>query len=98
VIVRRVAEQLMPSLPRFAYNPIDARFPGSPVDLVVFDGLDAGELRRIVFVEVKTATATLTSCERRVRDAIRHGCVEREELRVGCDPAAARDGAGSQRR
>jgi len=33
----------------------DARFLGSPVDLVVFDGLAAGAVRRVVFLEVKTA-------------------------------------------
>jgi hypothetical protein len=47
-------EQLVPYLPDFPFNPKDAQFLGRPVDFVVFDGLDEGDLRRIVFVEVWT--------------------------------------------
>lgn len=81
VTVGKVSEQLVPYLPGFAYNPKDARFLGSPVDLVVFDGLDAGALTRVVFVEVKTGGAALSQRERQVRDAIREGRVEWDELR-----------------
>ena len=52
VITGKVTEHLTPYLPEFKYNPKDARFIGSPIDLIVFDGLDEGDLRRIVFVEV----------------------------------------------
>ncbi len=83
----RVFEQLVPYLPEFPFNPKDARFLGSPVDFVVFDGLDDGQVRRIVFVEVKTAASDLSTRERRVRDAIRSGRVEWSELRAG--PGAA---------
>ena len=76
-------EQLVPYLPEFQFNPKDAQFLGRPVDFVVFDGLDEGEVRRIVFVEVKTGVSTLTTRERRVRDAIRAGRVEWRELRAG---------------
>src|ERR1041385_8912167 len=48
----KVHEQLVPYLPEFGFNPKDARFLGSPVDLLVFDGLDDGELRRGVFLEI----------------------------------------------
>jgi predicted Holliday junction resolvase-like endonuclease len=48
----------------------------------VFDGLDEGDLRRIVFVEVKTGGAKLTTRERLVRDAIRAGRVEWTEIRA----------------
>ena len=54
VTVGKVTEQLLPYLPGFRFNPKDARFLGSPVDLVVFDGLDEGELRGVWFLEVKT--------------------------------------------
>src|SRR5258705_2719732 len=46
VTAGKVHEQLVPYLPEFGFNPKDARFLGSPVDLVVFDGLSAGEGRR----------------------------------------------------
>lgn len=85
VTVGKVVEQLVPYLPHFRFNPKDARFLGSPVDLVVFDGLDEGAVRRVVFVEVKTAGSGLSPRERRIRDAIRAGRVEWEELRVAAD-------------
>lgn len=82
VTIGKVYEQLIPYLPEFRYNPKDARFLGTPVDLVIFDGLDDGEVRRVVFVEVKTGGSTLTGRERQVRDVIEAHAVEWAELRV----------------
>jgi predicted Holliday junction resolvase-like endonuclease len=78
----KVHEQLVPYLPAFPYNPKDVRFLGSPVDLVVFDGLAEGEVQRIVFVEVKTGRSGLTNRERCVRDVVQAREVEWAELRV----------------
>jgi predicted Holliday junction resolvase-like endonuclease len=82
VTAGKVHEQLVPYLPEFGFNPKDARFLGSPVDLIVFDGLAAGDLRRIVFLEVKTGGASLTARERQVRDIIEAREVEWAELRL----------------
>ena len=82
VTAGKVHEQLIPYLPIFPYNPKDVRFLGSPIDLVIFDGLADGDLRRIVFVEVKTGGSGLTHRERWVRDVIDAGDVEWAELRV----------------
>jgi predicted Holliday junction resolvase-like endonuclease len=81
VTAGKVYEQLVPYLPDFPFNPKDVRFLGSPVDFVVFDGLSDGEVTRIVFVEVKTGGAELTTRERRVRDAVRDSRIEWYELR-----------------
>ena len=78
----KVHEQLVPYLPEFGFNPKDARFLGSPVDLVVFDGLSDGDVRRVVFLEVKTGGSALNRRERQVRDAIEARAVEWAELRV----------------
>jgi predicted Holliday junction resolvase-like endonuclease len=78
----KVHEQLVPYLPGCPYNPKDVRFLGSPVDLVVFDGLAEGRLRRIVFVEVKTGSAGLTHRERCVREVVEEREVDWAELRV----------------
>ena len=86
VTTGKVAEQLAPHFPEFPLNPREARFLGSPVDYVVFDGLEAGEVRRIVFVEVKTGGAGLSGRERLVRDAVRAKRVEWIELRAGSGP------------
>lgn len=83
VTAGKVYEQLVPYLPGFPFDPRDVRFLGSPVDLVVFDGLSEGAVRRIVFVEVKTANADLSARERRVRDAVNARRVEWSELRAG---------------
>src|SRR5437868_2525799 len=83
VTVGKVHEQLVPYLPEFGFNPKDVRFLGSPVDLVVFDGLDDGELRRVVFIEIKTGGSALSGRERQVRDGVRARQVAWEELRIG---------------
>ncbi|MBX3146296.1 MAG: hypothetical protein KF785_05955 [Gemmatimonadales bacterium] len=89
VIAGKVAEQLLPYLPGFAFNPKDVRFLGSPVDLVVFDGLSSGALERVVFVEVKTGEATLTRRERQLRDIVAAGGVEWIEWRVALPARSA---------
>jgi len=81
VTAGKVYEQLVPYLPNFPFDPKDVRFLGSPVDFVVFDGLSAGDVTRIVFVEVKTGDAALSSRERRIRDAVQASRVEWYELR-----------------
>jgi predicted Holliday junction resolvase-like endonuclease len=81
VVAGKVVEHLAPYFDGFPYNPKDARFLGSPVDLVIFDGLDEGALREVVFVEVKTGASALTARERAIRDAIKAGRVRWEEYR-----------------
>lgn len=82
VTLGKVYEQLVPYLPDFAFNPKDVRFLGSPVDFVVFDGLADGDVRRVVFVEVKTGDSSLSTRERRVREAVQARHVEWAELRL----------------
>lgn len=81
----RVAEHLAPLLPDFPFAASDARFLGSPVDFVVFDGLGEGVCRRVVLVEVKTGAGRLSRRERLVRDAVREGRVEWQELRLSLE-------------
>jgi len=85
VTAGKVHEQLVPYLPEFGFNPKDARFLGSPVDLIVFDGLAAGDVRRVVFLEVKTGGAPLNTRERQVRDVIEAREVAWAELRLTRD-------------
>ena len=82
VIAGKISEHLAPYMPGFAYNARDVRFIGSPVDLVVFDGLSENALRRIVFVEIKTGASTLSTRERDVRDAILLKQIEWQEFRL----------------
>lgn len=92
VTLGKVTEHFIPYLPDFVYNPKDARFLGSPVDFIVFDGLSDGEIKSVVFIEVKTGASALTTRERRIRDAIQCGKVQWVELRPKLDPTQIETG------
>lgn len=82
VIRGKVTEHLMPYFPEFKYNPKDVRFIGTPVDLIVFDGLSEGDVKQIVFIEVKTGRESAASPrERLVRDCIGNRAVSYEMIR-----------------
>src|SRR4051794_21326271 len=57
VVTGKVTEHLAPCMGAFPYNPKDVRFLGSPIDLVVFDGMSEDNPREIIFLEIKTSTA-----------------------------------------
>jgi predicted Holliday junction resolvase-like endonuclease len=83
VVAGKATEHLAPLLPGFEFDPRDARFLGSPVDFIVFDGLSEGEVHEVVFVEIKTGpSAALTSRERRVREAVDGRRVRFLEVRI----------------
>jgi predicted Holliday junction resolvase-like endonuclease len=82
VIIGKVTEHLLPYMPNFAFNPKDVRFIGSPIDLIIFDGMDNEEVREVVFVEVKTGVSALTKRERQIRDVISAGKVKWLEMRL----------------
>ncbi len=75
VIVGKVTEHLVPHMPIFPYNPKDARFIGSPVDLIVFDGADEGMVRDVIFLEIKTGSSALSVRQKQIRDAVEAGRV-----------------------
>lgn len=75
----KFVEQLAPYLPEFKYDPTEARFIGSPIDLIVFPGLATGEPEEIVIMEIKTGkTSQLTPQERKIRQLIEDGRVRWE--------------------
>jgi len=79
VIRGKVTEHLIPYFPEFEYNPKDARFLGTPVDFIVFDGLSEGEMNKIVFIEVKSGKFdTLSKREKLVRECVDRGKVSYE--------------------
>jgi predicted Holliday junction resolvase-like endonuclease len=82
VIIGKVTEHVAPWLPVFPFNPKDARFIGSPIDMIVFDGCDEDDVRSIVFLEIKTNSSALSRRQRQIRDAIVAGRVEWQELRI----------------
>ena len=89
----KVQEHLAPLLPQFAdrFNLREARFLGAPVDYVVFEGLEEGEIEQVTFVEIKTGRSQLSGRERAIRDAVADGRVAFETLRLGTGPAGEFD-------
>jgi len=87
VTIGKMTEHIVPYLPGFNYNPADARFIGSPIDLVVFDGLGDGDVRKIVFVEIKTGKSSLSTRERDVRQVVQEGKFEWLEIKVNLENA-----------
>ena len=83
----KIAEQLAPVIPGFVFNPADARFIGSPVDYIIFDGLtevsdERKESIRIVFMDVKKGSASLTRTQRVIKRAVEEKAVGWETLRI----------------
>jgi predicted Holliday junction resolvase-like endonuclease len=83
----RIAEQMAPLLPSFGYPPADARFIGSPVDYIVFDGLstvsdEKGSAIRIVFMDVKHGSATLSRTQRVIKKAVEEKAVTWQTLHL----------------
>ena len=89
VLKGKMAEQLAPILPEFEYLPSDAKFLGDPVDYVVFDGYTAfrdGEGRAedidVILIDIKSGGARLTKGQLAIADAIEHGRVRFETIRI----------------
>ena len=76
------SEQLAPFLPDFPFAPTECKFLGKPVDFIVFKGMDKKKIEEIVFVEVKSGKAKLSSQEKNLKEAIKNKKVRWEEYRV----------------
>ena len=79
VLGGKFTEQLAPYLPEFKYDPTEARFIGSPIDLIVFPGLANGNPQEIVIIEIKSGKSRqLTPQGRKIRQLIEDGMVRWE--------------------
>ncbi len=79
VLGGKFTEQLAPYLPEFKYDPTEARFIGSPIDLVVFPGLSSGDPQEIVIMEIKSGkNCQLTPQQQKIRRLIEDGMVRWE--------------------
>lgn len=79
VLGGKFVEQVIPYLPDFRYDPTEARFIGSPIDLIVFPGLASGNPQEIVIIEIKSGKNThLTASEAKIRELIENGMVRWE--------------------
>jgi predicted Holliday junction resolvase-like endonuclease len=76
VRVGQVAENMAPFLNDFKYDPKSCHFLGQPIDYIVY------REDEVVFIEVKTGGAKLSSKQRKIRDNIKNGKVRFEEFRI----------------
>ena len=78
------SEQVAPLLQNFPKDlkASEARFVGKPIDFLFFKGMDEQNITDVVFVEVKTGKSSLSTSERKLRDAIKEKRVEWREYRV----------------
>ncbi|MFC1901523.1 Holliday junction resolvase-like protein [Chloroflexota bacterium] len=81
VLGGKFTEQMAPYLPEFNYDPTEARFIGSPIDLIIFPGLSRGDPQEIVIMEIKSGkNCQLSPQERKIRQLIEEGMVRWELL------------------
>jgi predicted Holliday junction resolvase-like endonuclease len=77
----KITEHLIPFHANFKFNPKDARFIGSPIDLIVFDGVtDERPVVEIHFIEVKTGTSQLSATQRKIKSAVVNKRIEWLEI------------------
>lgn len=63
-------EKVLPTMKDFKLELPDCRVLGDPIDLITFNGLSAGKVNSINFIEVKSGNARLNGHQKSIRDAI----------------------------
>ncbi len=70
VLTGKFSEQISPYFPDFPYEASESRFIGSPIDFIVFKGMNEKEIKEVIFVEVKTGKSKLSKQEKNLKEAI----------------------------
>lgn len=76
VVLGNVNEKIAPLLPNFPYHYKDLMFLWKWVDYIVFDWLSHGNLKKIIFLEIKTNTSTLNKNESMIKQCIEQKRIE----------------------
>jgi predicted Holliday junction resolvase-like endonuclease len=78
----KTLEKLVPFLDNFPYDAHDIRWLGDPIDLVIFDGQSAGDLKQIVLCEVKSGMGRLTRTQNKIKELVSKKRVKWEEFKI----------------
>lgn len=83
----QMSEQLVPFFKGFPYNASDLKFFGNGFDYICVSNMaqarDSDEIiNEIVFIDIKTGSASLSPVQRKIRDAIVDGRVAWETITV----------------
>lgn len=81
-LVGKFIEKFVPFLAKVKYAPADMQFLGQPIDYIIFDGLREDDIKKVIFLEVKTGEGKLTKREKSLKEAIDKKKVLWKELRV----------------
>ena len=76
------AEKFVPFLKDFKYESADTMFLGKPIDYIVFDGLSEGQMRKVVFVEVKSGGSKLSQRQSNIKEIVEKRKIEWKEIRM----------------
>jgi predicted Holliday junction resolvase-like endonuclease len=87
VLKGRISEQIIPFLEQFKYNPSDARFIGSPIDYIIFDGYTELKDDRVekpitvILADVKSGkSVSLTHEQKKIKEAVEEKRVKWETI------------------
>lgn len=69
-LLGKLWEQVSPYIPKFPFKPSDMKFLGAPIDFVIFDGMGEKDIKRVIFLEVKSGNSKLSSQERKLKEVI----------------------------
>lgn len=78
----KFSENLSPYFPDFPFHPTEMRWLGSPVDYIVFQGMDNDLIEEIVFLEIKSGKSVLTAREKQLKRLIEEKKVSWKEYRM----------------
>lgn len=81
-ILGEITEKVTPLLPEFPYHTKDLVFIGKGVDYIVFDGLSRGNLKEIIFLEIKSWTSQLNKNEAMIKNYLNNYPIRYEVLGV----------------
>ncbi|MFW5747122.1 MAG: Holliday junction resolvase-like protein [Nanoarchaeota archaeon] len=82
VLTGKFSEQLAPFLPDFPFKATEARFVGSPIDFIVFEGMDDKSIDKIHLVEVKSGQAQMSRLQRMIQKAVTEGRIAFTQYRI----------------
>lgn len=78
----KFSENLSPYFPDFPFHPTEMRWLGSPVDYIVFKGMDKDQIEELIFLEIKSGKSALTAREKQLKKLIEEKKVAWKEYKV----------------
>ena len=76
----KASEVVAPYLEGFPCKPSEAKFIGDPIDFVAFVGDE--EVKKILFIEVKSGSSSLSKRQKSVKKAVEEGKIEFVEVHI----------------